>query len=159
MSSQPFIRQAFLDTPFFKIPIPLSLITVWCTHNRSPEQKSYILQPAGCSVDVIILCCIGTMLACGHIIVHRDPWVYSAGPSLGCCVGLFYPQHETLHFSMLNLLRSGGFLRGQPVSLSKNWLSLMTTSFGNIRYLLFDQLVFPKGLLAALRCHSILCKI
>lgn len=143
---------------FFKIPIPLSLITVWCIQNRS-EQKSYILQPAGCSVDVIILCCIGTMLTCGHIIVHRDPEVCSAGPNLGCSVGLFHGQHETVHFSMLNLLRSGGFLGGQPVSLSKNWLSLMTMCFGNIWYLLFDQLVFPKGLLAALRCHSTCCKI
>ena len=85
-------------------PVPRHGLRSWA------EGKNHFPHPAGCplanpALDVIILCCKGATQACGHLIARQDLWVYSAGPSLCCCVGLFYPRYWALHLSTLTFTR------------------------------------------------------
>lgn len=147
-------QTSFLWHFIFKIPIPLCLITVLCTQNRRVAFFSLL-------VDLWMGSSCGAQAQCWLVGTLQSPGTLGSiqlTPAWAAVCSYSTPDMK-LYISVLNLLRSGGFLGEQPVPLSKNWLSLMTTSFGNVWYLQFDQLVFPKGVLAALRCHSTCCKI
>lgn len=95
------------------------------SHERWAEGRDPSFCPASCipantAWDALSLCCLGTLLAPGQLVVHLDPQVLGlvfwfgffakllikqSAPSLLHCKGLFHPRCRPLHQPLLSFLR------------------------------------------------------
>lgn len=147
-------------------PVPRYGLRSWVEgKNHVPQPAGCPL--ANPVLDVIILCCKGKKLVVGTSQSTGTPrsiqlaptcaavWGYSTPDtalyislhwtSWGSCSSIyaayFFEKHpySPARPPSPSWVSSAG-LRRQPVPLSKNWLSLMMTSFGTVHHLLLDQL-------------------